>query len=71
MSASFVLEDRYHVTQHERTAVEPIKRNRVYSVNYAGTVTDASEDWLHLSGVTGECRQAFRVEHVTRTLMMT
>ena len=52
MSASFVAEDRFHVTQHGQTSVELTKRNRVYSVNYAGTVTDAGDDWLRLSGVT-------------------
>ena len=44
MSASFVAEGRFHVTQYEQIAVELIKRNRVYSANYADAVPDAGED---------------------------
>ena len=44
MPAPVVAEDRFHVTQHERVAVELIKRSRVYSANYAGAVPDAGGD---------------------------
>ena len=44
MSASFVAEDRFHVTQYEQIAVELVQRNRVCSANYADAVLDAGED---------------------------
>jgi hypothetical protein len=41
ISASFVEEDRFNLTQQEQIAVELIKRSRVYSGRYAGAVPDS------------------------------